>query len=963
MHQTIIAVDVEGFGARSPWHQRRVRQGLISSVRDAFGRCGLRWEDSHVEDRGDGLLIYLPPDTQNRQLVESLPNELTGRLREHNAGAALEARIRLRMVLHAGEVVRDEQGVSSSAVVLASRLLNAAALKEALAESRGVLALITSTVFFHDVVATYPAANPDIYWQVRVAEKETDTTAWICLPDNYFLPGGEDDSQRVVITTSGVKRRPPRVGRAAGEVLRTLPQGVWKPVDLVGRDDELAQWLRVVESAAGGHGAAALVGGEPGIGKTSLLDAVAAECRRLGMRVLRGTAEELEQRLPFAAIGSCLGLGEVSTDGAVRRITELMRGADALGVTGRSGAASQEYLVIEAILGLMDDWCTAGAVALFLDDLQWADPESLRVLNRLGRVIGQLPLFVGASCLPMPRSDELTGLLRGLDTRGAVSVSLGPLPGPAVAELVDRLVGARPGPDLLAVVADAAGNPLYITELVTALSREHRIRVAGGVAELTARDNSAVPASLTDTIRHHTGFLSPQAQQNLPVAAALGSGFSVTELSLVLNEPLSSVLSIIREAIQAGLLVDADKDLVFRHDVIRRVLADSLPESAHVAIHARAGHALATAHAPAERVAEHLLQAAVIDVAAMDWLTRSAEALAVRAPTLAVDLLRHALSLAEPRDQRREILRFHLCRALQWAGRPTDAEEAIRDALIHNPDPAQENILRWLLALAYFGQGKLDDTLRECESALATNGLTATETTRFQGLIAQSHFMRSRFDEAMTIAERARQTAVAGGVEWAAINAIDVISAVYSAQQRSEQALESAEEGLSILSSYEEKYPDLPLNIAPYMMQGWSLTELDRPVEADSAIEAGLRLCERTGSPLVAMYHATRATIRFLEGRWDDALAEIRAGLDIPDPMMVAAAVPLNALAALIGVHRNDRAVISATSDWPEQVPPAMAFTVFWHRWAFALAVEAEGGTERALDLLFFLLGPGFSVT
>jgi DNA-binding CsgD family transcriptional regulator len=204
----------------------------------------------------------------------------------------------------------------------------------------------------------------------------------------------------------------------------------------------------------------------------------------------------------------------------------------------------------------------------------------------------------------------------------------------------------------------------------------------------------------------------------------------------------------------------------------------------------------------------------------------------------------------------------------------------------------------------------------------------------------------------MAMAEQARQTAVSGGVEWSAVNAIDVMSAVYSSQQRSELALAAAEEELSILAAYEGKYPDLPFGIAPYMLKGWSLTELDRLTEADEAIEAGLRFCERTGSPLVAMYHATRATLRFLEGRWDDALAEIRAGLDIPDPMMVAT-VPLNSLAAMIGIHRNDGAVISATSAWPEEVPPVMAFTVFWHRWAFALAVEAEGDPERAFDLLF----------
>jgi DNA-binding NarL/FixJ family response regulator len=723
-------------------------------------------------------------------------------------------------------------------------------------------------------------------------------------------------------------------------------------VDLVGRHEELAQLSRLVNSSVSGHGAAVLVGGEPGIGKTSLLNAVAAKCRRSGMRVLRGTAEELEARLPFAAIGSCIGISERSSEEAVRRITDLMWAEAALGPAARSGAVDQEYLIIEAILGLIDDWCAESAVALLLDDLQWADLASLRVLNRLGRVIGQLPLFVGASCLPMPRSDELAGLLRGLDARGALSVSLGPLSDPEAESLANRLAGDRPGPKLLAVVGEAAGNPLYITELVTALSREHRIRVADGVAELTARDDTVVLASLADMIRHHTGFLSPRAQQMLPVAATLGSGFTVTELSLVLNEPLPSLLEIIREAIQLGLLVDADNDLVFRHDLIRRVLADGLTESARLAIHARAGHALAAAHAPIERVAEHLLHGAMIDVTALDWLMKWAETLAVRAPTLAVDLLRHALSLADPDDRRREVLRFHLCRALQWAGRAAEAEEAIRDALVHDPDPAQENVLRWLLALACFAQGKLDETLEECESALATGRLTAAETTRFQGQIAQCHLMFSNFDDTMIMAEKARQTAIAGGVEWSAIKATEVMAAVYLSQQRSEQALASVEEELSILAAYEEKYPDLPFGTAPHMLKGWGLTELDRLAEADETLETGMRFCERTGSPLLAMYHATRATLRFLQGRWDDALAEVRAGQEIPDPLMVAV-VPLDSMTAVIGIHRNDRTIISATNAWPEEVPPSMAFSVFWNKWARALAAEAEGDFQRAFDVLF----------
>lgn len=184
MYHTIIAVDVEEFGRRDAAHQRRIHEDLQPLVRKAVERCGLVWEKCYHEDRGDGLLVLAPPDAHSERLAECLPNELAGRLREHNHGAADGAHIRLRVVLHAGEVSRDAQGVAGPAMILAFRLLDAEELREALARSRGVLALITSAEFFRDVIACHPGANPGIYQQVRVARKETETFAWIGLPDN-----------------------------------------------------------------------------------------------------------------------------------------------------------------------------------------------------------------------------------------------------------------------------------------------------------------------------------------------------------------------------------------------------------------------------------------------------------------------------------------------------------------------------------------------------------------------------------------------------------------------------------------------------------------------------------------------------------------------------------------------------------------------------------------------------------
>src|SRR4029453_13341452 len=121
----------------------------------------------------------------------------------------------------------------------------------------------------------------------------------------------------------------------------------------------------------------------------------AAECGRLGMRVLKGAAEEMERKLPFAAISSCLmgyGGGRGARDGSFTA-EKVIAGSTPEIVSGNE----HEFTVAEAIIDLVEQWCATGPVALLLDDLQWADPASLLVLHRLGRAIGQLPLLLVAA--------------------------------------------------------------------------------------------------------------------------------------------------------------------------------------------------------------------------------------------------------------------------------------------------------------------------------------------------------------------------------------------------------------------------------------------------------------------------------------------------------------------------------------------------------------------------------------
>jgi hypothetical protein len=187
-HHTIFAVDVEGFGdhSRTLPHQLTVRRAMYEILRQAFGVARIPWPACYQEDRGDGMFLLAPAQMPKAPFVESLPYALVAGLRQHNSSHPPESRIRLRMAVHAGEVAYDEHGVTANAINLAFRLLGAPGLKAALADSNGVLALITSDWFYDEVVRNSLSAAHTDFRQIPVDVKETSTVAWIARPDHPF---------------------------------------------------------------------------------------------------------------------------------------------------------------------------------------------------------------------------------------------------------------------------------------------------------------------------------------------------------------------------------------------------------------------------------------------------------------------------------------------------------------------------------------------------------------------------------------------------------------------------------------------------------------------------------------------------------------------------------------------------------------------------------------------------------
>ncbi|GAB4048429.1 helix-turn-helix transcriptional regulator [Catellatospora paridis] len=709
----------------------------------------------------------------------------------------------------------------------------------------------------------------------------------------------------------------------------------------VGRDPEVERLRALARAAAAGTGAAVLVEGEPGIGKTTLLDTAAAECERLGMRVRRGAAEDLEQQLPFSAIGACLGLLVVTDDPAQARVARLLRGEDALALS--TAAANHQLAVTEAILDLVDTWCAAGPMAVLVDDVQWADPASLVVLHRMGRGIEEYPLLVVVAARAATRA-EAAALVRSLQARGADLVELAALPDAAVTALVTDRLGAPPGPRLARLVAGAGGHPFYLTELLAALTREGWIRVDHGSAELTADAAEAgMPRSLVDMILRRLAFLPRKERETLQQAAVLGRAIDVAELAAVLEMPVMALSEIMFAALDAGVVVDAGPYLEFRHALIREALGERVPEQMRTALHLRAGQVLTSSGASVERVAEHLVAGTALDAATLDWMVASADELITKAPGAAVRLLRRAL--AEVSEERAGELRFHLVRALIWESSLREAEQEAREAIARDPDPHRRSALYWLLMDALFRQGRQAEAVQVATVALAADDLPAADAGRFHGFCAKCRFFLRQHEAAASAAALAIEHGARAGDGYAVGLGRLVQAGLRFIEGDVGQGLALSEQAVADIG--QGVLPDMPAGQS--VLRGYCLLELDRLDEAEQVLADALESNQRYGGPYLTLIHALRAQARFLTGAWDDALVEIEAGLEYPDPL---GDEPwLRGLGRLIAIHRGEP-VPEATIVAQSQGGAAEAQYVYLDTWARVL-LEEPARAAHCLDLFY----------
>ncbi|MHB6911573.1 ATP-binding protein [Streptomyces sp. DB-54] len=715
----------------------------------------------------------------------------------------------------------------------------------------------------------------------------------------------------------------------------------------VGREAETAEIARLAASARAGEGQAAYVVGEAGLGKTVVLELAAAAAESLGMPALYGSAQELEQQRPFALISACLGVDAASTEAPRARVAEILQGDTRYGMPGAMGGTDEaDSATVEAILGLVEDLCSQGPLALFLDDLQWADSASLAVLDRLVWSVPQLPLLIVGAYRPVPKVGQVARLSQCLAMANRTVLELAPLSRPAVSALLADLCGGEAGPRLRRMAEGAAGNPLYLTELVAALVREGAIETREGIAEVTV--GCPLPP-LTTLVVHRLRYLRDEVLQALRVASVLGASCTVTDLAAVLHKPADDLLGIVVEAEAAGVLRDAGDRLVFRHDLIRHALYDAVPGSVRAMLHLRTAQALAGAGAAPERVAEHLLEAAPAGEFLTTWLEGAAARLTARAPAMALRLLDTALTLADPSDPRTDHLHLHRALAQLSSGRLAEAEESARCALARTRDPKSESPMRWIIVQAMLARDRPDLALTEARAAHASAGVPAVEAIRFEAFSAVCLFALGEMPEAEAVAVTARHSAEEHGDRPALANALRVLASKRMLEAPDAEALELAQQASRLTP--ETTHPAQRIGLQLALANCY--IDLDRIPDAQRTLDAIHTATKHTGGVFPPRYHLARALLAFNTGSWDEALAEVKAGLTPGEHFEMGRA--LRAVAALIAVHQGRQTTAEAhlidTPAASDNGTVARFFEYLPLR-ASALVDEAQGSPERAYTRL-----------
>lgn len=501
-----------------------------------------------------------------------------------------------------------------------------------------------------------------------------------------------------------------------------------------GRDAEIVTLSDQFDRVCAGFGAVVLVEGEAGIGKSRLLEEAAMSAHRRGFRVGSSAADPGDSIVELATLLVALFEG----------VTPVL---DKALLGGSPAVAEQRYWMLRDIEAWLERAARVAPLLICLDDLQWADSGTAAALRALPLRLAAAPIAWLLASRPRVGSGLIGGVLEHLGHRGAERLVLGPLDEAAVRRLTARMLEAEPDDDVLTLAGRAGGNPFYLAEMLLGLTEDHLVRIESGRAELI---EPRLPQRVGETMRRRLDRMSESARQVAAVATGLGRSFTFDDLAAMLDRPPSALLGAVDELLGAGLFLESNEKLTFRHDLILEAVRASLPLSVSRALDRQAATVLMARGALPLEVATRLAAgAAAGDDVAITTLSKAATALSATDPGAAADFSERALALASRDHPLRSSLVAQTAIWLHAAGRGERAK-AFADIVLRLALPPEEEAGIWLIIATMFA---ISPEVRgaACRKALALPNLSTCIRSLLLANLFHNLVTSGRVDEARAV--------------------------------------------------------------------------------------------------------------------------------------------------------------------------------------------------------------------
>jgi DNA-binding CsgD family transcriptional regulator len=717
--------------------------------------------------------------------------------------------------------------------------------------------------------------------------------------------------------------------------------------------DSALDWLN---SKSGGF---LLVGGEPGIGKSRLLEELGDRAAARDHVVLSGRAAEFEREMPFAVWVDAMDGYVGRFDGSrlrrmgVERVEELGGIFPSLGVVDGAGMPEDRFRAHRAVRELVDGLASTRPLVVVLDDLQWADEASLELLNALVRRPPERAVLVAGGHRPSESLDPLRAAL-GRTSR-SILLQLGPL-GDDDAERV--LPDGMPRSLRVAVLAEAGGNPFYLQQLARVPGSATR----GGVAE-QLEGGFTVPAGVAVAIAEELAALGPETRTLLWGGAVAGEPFDLWLAAAAADIPIEGALEAVDRAAAVELVrpTPAPGQFLFRHPLVRRAIYAGAGDGFRLAAHRRAAQALAERRAGVSARAHHVARSAQPgDEEAVALLVQAAERRAPRAPAAAASWYADALRLLQDGapEQRGDLL-MRRARSLLAAGHLEESHETVEAALELVP-PGDDLEPIALLAEIERWLGSPDAATDRLTRALEGLGDSDPGAAALLGVqLMLMHYWNGQLESAVVRGQEAMESASRSGDE-AVIAAAEATLGQFVVHV-------DVPAGGALLDKAAERVARLPderLEDALEVLYslGWGTVHLDRYDDALGHFGRGRAIADRIG----AVRHMVTFRIEPIEplmraGRIPEALATaeeaVEAALLHPSPRFAWWALWLRGAAVLrVGDVQRARADLEQAAEFASRLAAPQMLDV-WMGYLEALILSREGMHELAVARLLLAGG------